>query len=187
MKPMLNQARILFLAADPSKITAQLRGESLSLAQARPLRDNISTDEITPIPALAYYDERLGAFAWTGLKCGAENPIRNNAIVEAGVNVVVGGLRYGKGSSHEHSPVAEKAAGVQLVIAESFERIYRQNADNIGLLTSLTWRWWTNWRAEALTLEEIVADREESARRVILAGGLLAWWKGRMVKTVCRR
>ncbi|WP_288789210.1 aconitase family protein [uncultured Enterobacter sp.] len=184
MKLMLTQARILFLAADPNKITAQLRGESLSLAQARPLRDNISTDEITPIPALAYYDERLGAFAWTGLKCGAENPIGKNAIVEAGMNVVVGGLRYGKGSSREHSPVAEKSAGVQLVIAESFERIYRQNADNIGLLTS------TNMalvdklaRGEALTLEEIVADREESARRVIQSGGLLAWWKGQMEKS----
>ena len=50
--------------------------------------------------------------------------------------VTVGGKRYGKGSSREHSPVAEKAAGIRLVIAENFERIYRQNADNVGLFTS---------------------------------------------------
>ncbi|HEY4466209.1 MAG TPA: aconitase family protein [Klebsiella sp.] len=181
MKPFLSQARVLFLTADPHKITAQLRGEKLSLSAARPLRDNISTDEITPIPALAYYDERLGTFAWTGLKCGAENPVAKNAIIEAGINVIVGGLRYGKGSSREHSPVAEKAAGVRLVIAESFERIYRQNADNIGLLTS------TNLAlidkltcGEPITMEEIISGRDVSARRTIESGGLLAWWKLRL-------
>ena len=46
--------------------------------------------------------------------------------------------RYGKGSSREHSPAAEEAAGIRLVVAESFERIYRQNADNVGLFTSTT-------------------------------------------------
>ena len=53
-----------------------------------------------------------------------------------GIEVSVAGKRYGKGSSREHSPAAEKLAGIRLVIAESFERIYRQNADNIGLFTS---------------------------------------------------
>ena len=53
-----------------------------------------------------------------------------------GFSVTVAGKRYGKGSSREHSPAAEKLAGIRLVVAESFERIYRQNADNIGLFTS---------------------------------------------------
>ena len=38
-------------------------------------------------------------------------------------------------------PCAEKLAGIRLVIAESFERIYRQNADNIGLFTSTDFGW----------------------------------------------
>ncbi|WP_315707510.1 aconitase family protein [Brenneria uluponensis] len=178
MKPILMQSRILFLAEDPQKIAAQLRGEELTLASSRPLRNNISTDEITPIPALAYYDERLGSFTWTGLKCGNENPIGKNAIIKAGINIVVGGLRYGKGSSREHSPVAEKAAGIQLVVAESFERIYRQNADNIGLLTSTDMGLIARLeRGETITLEEITADREETSRRIIQSGGLLSWWK----------
>ncbi|MDU4092757.1 MAG: aconitase family protein [Pantoea sp.] len=181
MKPILTHPRVLFLAEDPGKITTQLQGEQLTLASARPLRNNISTDEITPIPALAYYDERLGAFAWTGLKCAGAYPIGKNAIIHAGINVVVGGLRYGKGSSREHSPVAEKAAGVQLVIAESFERIYRQNADNIGLLTSTNMKLVDKiQRGDAITLEEIVADREISTRVIIQSGGLLAWWKTRL-------
>jgi len=47
----------------------------------------------------------------------------------------VAGKRYGKGSSREHSVVAERAAGIGLLIAENSERIYRQNADNVGLAT----------------------------------------------------
>jgi len=51
------------------------------------------------------------------------------------VTVVVAGQRYGKGSSREHSPAAEKLAGVRLVIAHSFERIYRQNTQRQDGLT----------------------------------------------------
>jgi len=62
--------------------------------------------------------------------------IGRDAVHPAVVEGVVAGRRYGKGSSREHSVVAERAAGVRLVIAQSFERIYRQNADNVGLFTS---------------------------------------------------
>ena len=48
----------------------------------------------------------------------------------------VSGKRRGKGSSREQSPYAEMAAGIQLVIAENIERIYKQNCQNLGLLTS---------------------------------------------------
>ncbi|WP_192459486.1 aconitase family protein [Musicola keenii] len=181
MKSILTQARILYLTEDPHKITAQLQGETLTLSSAQPLRNDISTDEITPIPALAYYDERLGSFVWTGLKCSNENPIGKNAIINAGVNVVVGGLRYGKGSSREHSPVAEKAAGIQLVIAESFERIYRQNADNIGLLTSTDMGLLARLeRGDVVTIEDIIAGREDTSRQVLQCGGLLPWWKAQL-------
>ena len=37
------------------------------------------------------------------------------------------------GSSREHAPVAIKAAGVSVVIAKSFARIFYRNAINIGL------------------------------------------------------
>src|SRR5689334_3363365 len=89
------------------------------------------TDEITPLPILTHYDDKLGRYPYTGFKAGEAFPIGTDAIRASGIEVVVAGRRYGKGSSREHSPTAEKAAGVRLVVAESFERLYRQNADNI--------------------------------------------------------
>jgi 3-isopropylmalate/(R)-2-methylmalate dehydratase large subunit len=54
--------RILFLCADPRRIDAQLTGADLDLAQAGPLRDDVSTDEITPVAACLYYDDRLARY-----------------------------------------------------------------------------------------------------------------------------
>ena len=78
---------------------------------------------------------------------------------QGGFTVMVGGKRYGKGSSREHSPVAEMAAGIRLVIAESFERIYRQNADNLGLFTSTDFGLIERIRrGEEIDVEELVGD-----------------------------
>ena len=100
------------------------------------MRDDVSTDEITPVPILTHFDDALGRFPYTGFRTGGVRPFAAGAVREGGFSVTVAGNRYGKGSSREHSPTAEKLAGIRLVIAESFERIYRQNADNIGLFTS---------------------------------------------------
>ena len=128
--------RLLFLSAEADRVDAQLRGADLALAEAGPLRSDVSTDEITPVPVLTNYDERLGRYPYAGFKAGDRRPIGTDAVKQGGFCVTVAGKRYGKGSSREHSPVAELAAGIRLVIAESFERIYRQNADNVGLFTS---------------------------------------------------
>ena len=99
-------------------------------------RHDVSTDEITPVAIMSHYDERLARFPYTGFKSEGKLPIGPGDVVAGGYTVTVAGRRYGKGSSREHSPAAEKLAGIRLVVAESFERIYRQNADNIGLFTS---------------------------------------------------
>jgi 3-isopropylmalate/(R)-2-methylmalate dehydratase large subunit len=168
--------KILYLSQDPALIRRQLAGEILSREQAGPLRDDVSTDEITPVHIMSHYDDSLGDFAHTGLRCGHDNPIERRALRQAGFAVLVGGRRYGKGSSREHSPTAEKLAGVQLVIAESFERIYRQNADNIGLFTSSDFDLLARIeRGEHLTLDDLVQGREALAASVLGAGGLLRW------------
>lgn len=48
-------------------------------------------------------------------------------------DIVVGGHNFGCGSSREQAPLALKTAGVSIVIARSFARIFFRNAINIGL------------------------------------------------------
>ena len=167
--------RVLYLAARADIVRAQLGGERLSRAQVGALRDDISTDEITPVRIMAHYDERLARFPYTGFTThGGERPIAPGAVQAGGFCVTVGGRRYGKGSSREHSPAAEKAAGIRLVIAESFERIYRQNADNIGLFTSTDFGLLDRIaRGEPIALAELVADRDALTAGILRAGGLL--------------
>ena len=47
--------------------------------------------------------------------------------------VIVAGRNFGCGSSREHAPIAIKASGIELVIADSFARIFYRNAIDIGL------------------------------------------------------
>lgn len=172
MKPL---GRMLFLSSDPALVREQLAGRPLRRDQAGALRDDISTDEITPLPSLVHFDATLGRHAHTGFSAGGEHPIGRDALQQAGIDVLVAGRRYGKGSSREHSPLAELSAGVRLVVAESFERIYRQNADNLGLLTSTDLGLVDRLqRGEAITLDELLADREPQAAAILRAGGLLA-------------
>ena len=69
------QGRILFLTEDPELIKRQLAGEDLPWDTKNPannpkLRDDISTDEITPAHYCFYFDETLGEIPYLGLKCG---------------------------------------------------------------------------------------------------------------------
>lgn len=167
-------AKLLFLSGDPLKVSRQLGGQTLTLEEAQPLRDDISTDEITPIPVLAFFDQRLGSYPYVGLKTGPVLPIGKDDVASGGFTVSVAGTRYGKGSSREHSPLAEKKAGIRLVIAESFERIYRQNADNIGLLTSTDLSLVPRLQAgEELSLEELIGNRDALSTAILRSGGLL--------------
>ena len=171
--------RLLFLAADPRRVREQLAGERLSRQAVGALRDDVSTDEITPLPAMVHFDAALGGHAHTGFTAGGERPIGRDALRKSGVDVLVAGRRYGKGSSREHSPLAELSAGVRLVIAESFERIYRQNADNLGLFTSTDLTLIDRIeRGEAIEPEELLAGRDEQAADILRAGGLLAYGLG---------
>jgi 3-isopropylmalate/(R)-2-methylmalate dehydratase large subunit len=166
--------RILYLVDRPEAIAAQLAGQHATLADAGTLRDDVSTDEITPVPILTHYDATLGRYPYTGLRVGGEQPIGVDAIRKAGFSVTVAGKRYGKGSSREHSPAAEKLAGIRLVVAESFERIYRQNADNIGLFTSTDLGLVSRIESgEAIPIDELVRGRDVLAAAILKSGGLL--------------
>ena len=179
--------RILFLSQSVEAVRVQLAGIRLTRAAASPLRDDVSTDEISPLPIMVHFDEALGRYPYTGFTIAGQQPIGTGAIQEAQIEVVVGGKRYGKGSSREHSPVAEQAAGVRLIIAESFERIYRQNADNLGLFTS------TNFslldkitRGQAIELDELLEGRDAVAAAILRAGGLLNYGQAKLKNSPCK-
>ncbi|WP_280151161.1 aconitase family protein [Piscinibacter sp. XHJ-5] len=179
MSEVAGSGRRLFLCADPVLVRAQLAGRDLARAEAGALRDDISTDEISPLPAMVHFDAALGRHAHTGFTAGGERPIAVDALRRAGVGVLIGGRRYGKGSSREHAPLAELSAGIRLVIAESFERIYRQNADNLGLLTSTDLGLVERLeRGEWPSTDELLADREPLAAAIVRAGGLLRYGLG---------
>ncbi|MEM5345212.1 aconitase family protein [Paraburkholderia azotifigens] len=177
---------ILFLSEDANLIDAQLGGRRLTLAEAGKLRDEVSTDEITPVPKMTYYDDRLGSYPYTGFKAGGRFPISKDVIRAGGFSVCVAGKRYGKGSSREHSPFAEKVAGIRLVIADSFERIYRQNADNIGLFTSTDFGLLDRIQAgEEISLEELLAPRDHLTSTILQAGGLLNYGRDKLLNAPC--
>ena len=52
--------------------------------------------------------------------------------VEPG-DIIVADENFGCGSSREHAPISIKAAGIDVVIAKSFARIFYRNAINTGL------------------------------------------------------
>ena len=168
--------RILFLTQDPQLIASQLQGQDLQWNPAIPLRNDISTDEITPAYICYYFDETLGQFPYLGLKAGEEFPIGRGSVKGGGFAVSVSGKRRGKGSSREQSPYAEMMAGIRLVIAENIERIYRENCQNLGLFTSTDFGLIDRIRrGEAIPLAEFTKGEGEITRGIIEHGGLFQY------------
>ena len=94
-------------------------------------RSDINTDEIIPAKYLTEITrEALGPYLLEDLDLEGFEPQR--AI--AGSSVIVTRSNFGCGSSREHAPWALEANGINLVIAESFARIFRQNMFNCGML-----------------------------------------------------
>ncbi|MGB0014451.1 MAG: aconitase family protein, partial [Candidatus Sulfotelmatobacter sp.] len=184
------QGRILFLTEDPELIKEQLAGEDLPWDTKNPannpkLRDDISTDEITPAHYCFYFDETLGEIPYLGLKCGNITPIGRGDVKRGGFVCAVSGKRRGKGSSREQSPYAEMCAGIRVVIAENIERIYKQNCQNLGVLTSTNFSLIDRIRGgEEIPLSEFTAGEDEITRQVIEYGGLFPFNVARMQKKV---
>jgi 3-isopropylmalate/(R)-2-methylmalate dehydratase small subunit len=91
------------------------------------LGDNVDTDVIIPARYLTTFDpEVLKLHCLEDLDPGFAAKVRPGDMIVAGAN-------FGCGSSREHAPLAIKAAGVSVVIAKSFARIFYRNSFNIGL------------------------------------------------------
>jgi 3-isopropylmalate/(R)-2-methylmalate dehydratase large subunit len=171
--------RVLFLTEDVSLIRRQLKdGENFEYDPERALMNNISTDEITPGWVCFYYDETLGEYVYVGMR---EQAVEKDEVKQGGFSVVVSGLSKGCGSSRETAPYAEKAAGVQLVIAKTIEKIYGQNAQNIGLLTSTDFGLLERIkRGEEIPLGEFTRGLDPISKAIVEYGGLFNYNKARL-------
>jgi 3-isopropylmalate/(R)-2-methylmalate dehydratase large subunit len=173
---MTLKGRVLFLLDDAAAIKKQLEGEDLPFREGLPFRHEISTDEITPAYICYHYDEKLGLFPYLGLSAGGEFPITEGLVKAGGFVASVAGRRRGKGSSREASPFAEMSAGIRLVIAESLERIYMQNCQNLGILTSTDFGLIERVRrGEEILLSEFTRGEDEITRQIIEYGGLFPY------------
>lgn len=102
-------------------------------AKAFVVGDDVNTDEIIPARYCATTDVKsLGRYALEDLhpsKSPGGVPFTPGAY-----GILVAGANFGCGSSREVAPVALQHAGVQVVVAHSFARIFYRNAVNCGLL-----------------------------------------------------
>ncbi len=89
--------------------------------------NDVDTDVIIPARYLNTFDhDELAKHAMEGVEPDFHKKVAKGDIIIAGSN-------FGCGSSREHAPIAIMAAGISLVVARSFARIFYRNAFNIGL------------------------------------------------------
>src|SRR5262249_62218639 len=119
---------------------------------------------------------------YVGMRDGA---VKKDEVKNGRFAVVVSGLSKGCGSSRETAPYAEKAAGVQLVIAQSIEKIYGQNSQNIGLLTSTDFGLIERIRrGEEIALAEFTKGLDPISKDIVEYGGLFNYNKARVAGEV---
>ena len=176
-------SKILYLTEDAELLKAQLRGETVSVdPEKSPLINNISTDELTPGWVCYYYDETLARYCLVGLRGGV---VQRDEIKKGGFGVIVSGRSKGCGSSRETAPYSEREAGIQIVVARSIEKIYGQNSQNIGLLTTTDFGVLARVaRGEEIPIGEFTRGLDRISADVVEFGGLFAYNKARLAGEV---
>ena len=105
------------------------------------VRDNIDTDQIISaqylnlVPTIPEEYEKLGSYALAGLP-ESLYPTRyvKEGQLDSEYPIVVAGRNFGCGSSREHAPIAMGSANCEVVLAESFARIFFRNCVATGEL-----------------------------------------------------
>ncbi len=126
--------------------------EKTMSGKAYVLGDNVDTDQIIPAEYLKYdpsrADERrlFGRFALSGVPAAQAGLPRGNIEfvdqsdeenTRSEFRVIIAGRNFGCGSSREHAPLALAEAGVKVVVAQSYARIFFRNAVNGGYVLPL--------------------------------------------------
>jgi 3-isopropylmalate/(R)-2-methylmalate dehydratase large subunit len=126
--------RPLWLTEDPQLLRSQLNGggaRAFSPGPDAPLQYGVNTDAMISGAActLGYTGDVLGPYFLENFKdLVAKDDVRGGDF-----QIVVGGDAYGSGSSREVAVVAHQGAGIELVVARSFQRIFQENMVYAGL------------------------------------------------------
>jgi 3-isopropylmalate/(R)-2-methylmalate dehydratase small subunit len=157
--------------------------------KAHRVGDHIDTDAIIPARYLVSTDPReLGQYCMAGMSPDWINNVESGDILVAGAN-------FGCGSSREHAPLALLGAGIPLVIARSFARIFYRNGFNMGLVLMEVGDQADALRdgdriqadAEEGVIRNLTTDQEirvrplpEFMRQILYAGGLVPYVRKRL-------
>lgn len=155
--------------------------------------DNIDTDAIIPGRFLTINDPvELALHAFEGTRDEFARDVKKGDLIVAGRN-------FGCGSSREHAPLALSGAGIQMVVAESFARIFYRNSINVGLLPVICPK-----ASEISETDKVVPHLDEGylevsgkrlptepvpefLRRIIDAGGLVNYAKTIRSEDLCTK
>jgi 3-isopropylmalate/(R)-2-methylmalate dehydratase small subunit len=154
--------------------------------------DDVDTDAIIPGRFLTLYDPReLAKHAFEGTRDDFAGGAREGDLIVAGRN-------FGCGSSREHAPLALKGAGIRVIVARSFARIFYRNAINSGMLPLVCAAAGEirDGRTAELDIEEGILTVEGKRyelepvpafmREIVDAGGLVEYARGLSEVTTCR-
>ena len=119
-------------------ITPESNGSSLTIEQERikkilkKLRNRVSADEIYPaFTCLEFQD--IARFALTGDRHGR---IKKGKLSSLQPDILLAGEDFGCGSAREHAVMTLKQSGIRLIIASSFNSVFRNNCTNLGIYTT---------------------------------------------------
>jgi 3-isopropylmalate/(R)-2-methylmalate dehydratase small subunit len=156
--------------------------------------DNVDTDQIIPARYLNTSDPYELA---QHVMEDSEHP--NFAKEHQPGDIILAGRNFGSGSSREHAPIAIKYAGVPVVVAKSFARIFFRNAINIGLpiaeapeaVDEINHRDELEVDLESGVIRNLTTGKEykatkfpEELQAILRAGGLMEYAKEKLSKNV---
>ncbi len=166
--------RVLRLYHDPARMAAAYRGTDPQTNEG--LAYGVSTDDIIDAGActLGYDEATLGPHLLKGFR----QVIPKNGLRERKIQVLVAGEAYGSGSSREAAVVAHRGAGIELVVARSFQRIFQENMVYAGLPFTSDFSVLERLEAQKeVDTEAIKANLPPLFRAIAASGGLLKYAK----------
>ena len=171
--------RILWLTNDADAVSSQLKGEDLSASSSNvpDLHYGVNTDLMISGAActLGYTGEILGPYFLENFK----DVVAKESILSGKFQVAVGGDAYGSGSSREVAVVAHQGAGIELVVAKSFQRIFQENMVYAGLPFTTDFTVVDRLQAgEEIDTTALAEELPPFFKAVAQAGGLMSYGTG---------